>query len=88
MLGIQRLRTSPLVPLSEPHRMGHSHDRPHVDGHVSPGLKEARAEFERNFTRRREIGAAVAAYWRGEKTVDTGARSSKPLRPGLPSFIS
>ena len=29
-----------------------------------------RAEFERNFAERGEIGAAVAAYWRGEKVVD------------------
>ncbi len=42
----------------------------HVDGYVSPGLEEVRVEFERNFTRRGEIGAAVAAYWRGEKVVD------------------
>jgi CubicO group peptidase (beta-lactamase class C family) len=27
-------------------------------------------EFERNFAERDEIGAAVAAYWRGEKVVD------------------
>jgi CubicO group peptidase (beta-lactamase class C family) len=29
-----------------------------------------REEFERNFAERGEIGAAVAAYWRGEKVVD------------------
>ena len=42
----------------------------HVDGLVSPGFEEVRAEFQRNFTERGEIGAAVAAYWRGEKVVD------------------
>ena len=41
-----------------------------VDGSVAPGFEEVRAEFERNFAERGEIGAAVAAYWRGEKVVD------------------
>jgi len=41
-----------------------------VDGFVAPGFEEVRVEFERNFTDRGEIGAAVAAYWRGEKVVD------------------
>jgi len=39
-------------------------------GWVAPGFEEVRLEFERNFTERDEIGAAVAAYWRGEKVVD------------------
>ena len=39
-------------------------------GHVAPGFEEVRAEFDRNFAERGEIGAAVAAYWRGEKVVD------------------
>ena len=42
----------------------------HVGGLVAPGFEEVRAEFERNFAERGEIGAAVAAYWRGEKVVD------------------
>jgi len=37
---------------------------------VAPGFEQVRAEFERNFAQRGEIGAAVAAYWRGEKVVD------------------
>ena len=41
-----------------------------VAGFVAPGFEEVRAEFERNFAERGEIGAAVAAYWRGEKVVD------------------
>lgn len=41
-----------------------------VNGRVAPGFEEVRAEFERNFAERGEIGAAVAAYWRGEKVVD------------------
>lgn len=42
----------------------------HVGGLVAPGFEEVRVEFERNFTERGEIGAAVAAYWRGERVVD------------------
>ena len=42
----------------------------HVAGFVAPGFEEVRAEFERNFAERGEIGAAVAAYWHGEKVVD------------------
>jgi CubicO group peptidase (beta-lactamase class C family) len=42
----------------------------HVAGMVAPGFEEVRAEFARNFAERGEIGAAVAAYWRGEKVVD------------------
>ena len=43
---------------------------PRVHGMVAPGFEEVRAEFERNFAERGEIGAAVAAYWHGEKVVD------------------
>jgi CubicO group peptidase (beta-lactamase class C family) len=39
-------------------------------GQVSPGFEGVRDAFERNFAERGEIGAAVAAYWRGEKVVD------------------
>jgi len=39
-------------------------------GFVAPGFEKVREEFERNFAERGEIGAAVAAYWRGEKVVD------------------
>jgi CubicO group peptidase (beta-lactamase class C family) len=41
-----------------------------IHGTVAPGFEEVRGEFQRNFTERGEIGAAVAAYWRGEKVVD------------------
>jgi CubicO group peptidase (beta-lactamase class C family) len=41
-----------------------------VRGFVAPGFEEVRVAFERNFAERGEIGAAVAAYWRGEKVVD------------------
>jgi CubicO group peptidase (beta-lactamase class C family) len=39
-------------------------------GWVAPGFEDVRAEFDRNLVERGEIGAAVAAYWRGEKVVD------------------
>ena len=41
-----------------------------VNGLVAPGFEEVRVEFERNFTERGDIGAAVAVYWRGDKVVD------------------
>ena len=44
--------------------------RPSIAGFVARGFEEVRAEFDRNFAERGEIGAAVAAYWRGEKVVD------------------
>jgi CubicO group peptidase (beta-lactamase class C family) len=44
--------------------------RTRIDGWVAPGFEEVRAEFERNFSERGDIGAAIAAYWRGEKVVD------------------
>jgi CubicO group peptidase (beta-lactamase class C family) len=43
---------------------------PHRGGWVTRGFEEVRVEFDRNFVERGEIGAAVAAYWRGEKVVD------------------
>lgn len=43
---------------------------PNLGGRVAPGFEEVREEFERNFAEREEIGAAVAAYWRGEPVVD------------------
>lgn len=44
--------------------------RVQIDGFTAPGFEEVRQEFERNFIERGEIGAAVSAYWRGEKVVD------------------
>ncbi|MGH7551421.1 MAG: serine hydrolase [Longimicrobiales bacterium] len=49
-----------------------------VEGQVAPGFEEVRTEFERNFAERGEIGAAVAAYWRGEKVVDLWGGSRIP----------
>jgi len=54
-----------------------------IHGFVAPGFEEVRAEFARNFTERGEIGAAVAAYWKGEKIVDLwgGARTPEGDTP-------
>jgi CubicO group peptidase (beta-lactamase class C family) len=54
-----------------------------IDGSVAAGFEEVRREFERNFAERRELGAACAAYVRGEKVVDLwgGARD---VRDGSP----
>jgi CubicO group peptidase (beta-lactamase class C family) len=50
-------------------------------GYVAPGFEEVRAEFERNFAERGEIGAAVAAYWRGQKVVDLWGGRRTPDGP-------
>jgi CubicO group peptidase (beta-lactamase class C family) len=47
---------------------------------VAPGFEEVRTEFERNFAERGEIGAAVAAYVRGEKVVDLWGGHRTPDR--------
>jgi hypothetical protein len=49
---------------------GRSDFKGRLGGWVATGFEEVRAEFERNFAERDEIGAGVAAYWRGEKVVD------------------
>jgi CubicO group peptidase (beta-lactamase class C family) len=41
-----------------------------VQGFVASGFERVRDEFARNFARRRELGAACAAYVGGEKVVD------------------
>lgn len=51
---------------------------PHVEGVVAPGFDRVRTEFARNFTERGEIGAAVAAYWRGAKVVDLWGGRRRP----------
>ncbi|MCC7385102.1 MAG: beta-lactamase family protein [Deltaproteobacteria bacterium] len=43
---------------------------PYTRGTVAKGFEKVRVEFERNFVERGEIGAAVCAFWRGEKVVD------------------
>jgi CubicO group peptidase (beta-lactamase class C family) len=41
-----------------------------VEGFTAPGFEDVREEFEANFARRGEVGAAVAAYHRDVKIVD------------------
>ena len=52
--------------------------RTRIGGAVAPGFEEVRAEFERNLAERGDIGAAVAAYWHGEKVVDLWGGRRKP----------
>jgi len=56
-------------------------DRITSGGGVAPGFEAVRDEFERNFAERGEIGAAVAAYWRGEKVVDLWGGRRTPTGP-------
>ena len=52
-----------------------------VDGHVEPGFEAVADEFARNFTQRRELGAACAAYVGGRKVVDLwGGHSDRARR--------
>jgi CubicO group peptidase (beta-lactamase class C family) len=41
-----------------------------VHGYVAPGFEGVREAFAENFTRRRELGGACCAYYRGGKVVD------------------
>ena len=54
-----------------------------VHGHVAPGFEEVRAEFERTFAERGELGAACAAYVAGEPVVDLwgGVRDARSGAP-------
>ena len=54
-----------------------------VHGSVAPGFEAVRREFERNFSGRGELGAACAAYWRGDKVVDLwgGVRDARSDAP-------
>jgi CubicO group peptidase (beta-lactamase class C family) len=57
--------------------------RAHIGGVVAPGFDDVRTAFERNFAERGDIGAAVAAYWYGEKVVDLwgGRRMPDGVQP-------
>src|SRR3954452_1552431 len=54
-----------------------------IGGSVAPGFEEVRREFERNFAKRRELGAACAAFVGGEKVVDLwgGVRDARDESP-------
>jgi CubicO group peptidase (beta-lactamase class C family) len=49
-----------------------------VEGFSAPGFAGVRAEFERNFADRGEIGAAVCVYRRGEVAVDLWGGIARP----------
>ena len=50
-----------------------------IGGHTAPGYEAVRYAFERNLREGRELGAACAAYVRGEKVVDVwgGVRDAR-----------
>src|SRR2546429_6599873 len=54
-----------------------------IGGSVAPGFEPVRAEFERNFAERGELGAACAAYRGGEKVLDLwgGVRDARTGEP-------
>jgi CubicO group peptidase (beta-lactamase class C family) len=54
----------------DPSSSGNARDPSPVCGWVAPGFEAVQAEFRRNFSERGEIGAACAAYHRGEVVVD------------------
>lgn len=49
-----------------------------IDGEVKPGYEPVREAFLENFRRRGEVGAACAAYVRGEKVVDLWGGTADP----------
>ncbi len=54
-----------------------------VHGMVAPGFEAVREEVQPNFTERKELGAACAVYYRGEKVVDLwgGVRDKTTGKP-------
>jgi len=54
-----------------------------VQGHVGRGLEAVREAFAENFARRRELGGACCAFYRGEKVVDLwgGIRNKQTDEP-------
>lgn len=58
-------------------------DRFDIQGHISPGFEVVRERFAENFVRRRELGGACCAFFRGEKVVDLwgGIRNKKTGEP-------
>jgi CubicO group peptidase (beta-lactamase class C family) len=54
-----------------------------IRGSVAPGFEEVEEEFRKNFTERREVGAACAIYHKGDKVVDLwgGFRDPKTSAP-------
>jgi CubicO group peptidase (beta-lactamase class C family) len=52
-----------------------------AQGYVAPGFEPVAAEFERNFTKRADIGAAFAAVHEGRMVVDIWGGEAAPGRP-------
>jgi CubicO group peptidase (beta-lactamase class C family) len=67
-----------LVACSSPANLAHS-NREIVHGFAAPGFELVRDEFKRNLTKRNEIGAACAVYYKNQKVVDIwgGIRDKK-----------
>lgn len=63
--------------------MGRKSDASMIHGYVAPGFEKVREEFVRNFRERGELGAACAAYLKGEKVVDLwgGYRDGRSREP-------
>lgn len=52
-----------------------------IRGTVADGFEGVAAEFERNFTQRKDIGAAFAAFHKGRKVVDLWGGMAAPGQP-------
>ena len=72
-----------LFPGCSPYRALRLDPESHVRGTTSPEFDEVRQAFIENFTDRKELGAACAAYFNGEKVVDLwgGYRDIKTREP-------
>ncbi len=58
-----------------------SSSSPEIHGFADGAFAAVRAEFERNFAERGDVGAAVAVYARGEPVVDLWAGDARPGQP-------
>jgi CubicO group peptidase (beta-lactamase class C family) len=61
---------APDTPVSRADRTAAPVAAPRIAGVVRPGFEAVHEAFVENFTRRRELGGACSAYYRGEKVVD------------------
>lgn len=63
--------------------MGKRVDESIIHGTVSPGFERVKEAFVENFRSRKELGAACAAYYKGEKVVDLwgGYRDGRTREP-------
>ncbi|OEF97165.1 serine hydrolase domain-containing protein [Desulfuribacillus alkaliarsenatis] len=52
-----------------------------IFGEVAPGFEEVKIEFEKNFYERKELGAACAVYYKGQKVVDLWGGYKKENQP-------